>query len=198
MAVTKYSFETFTGNGSTTEFSLPFPFLNRSHVKVVVDGVTQALYADYTLDPSTGKVSFAVAPTSGAAITLYRLTPRGSYDRTVVFRDPSNLRAEDLNNASLQQLYIQQEEIDRRNASIRTEPADGTPSDPLEPLPESPQRAGRILAFDASGQPVVSSITLTQLQLLVELNPVALLTDVTDYGLISDSLVVASADYGTL
>jgi hypothetical protein len=198
MAASNYSFANFTGDGSTTQFTLAFPFLSRSHVKVYVDGVAKVLNTDYTIDQSTGRVTFASAPAAAAEISIYRLTPRATGDRTVVFVDPSNLKAEDLNNADLQQLYITQELLDRAQAAIRSEPSDGTPSDPLDPLPEVADRAERVLAFDEAGQPTVAPVTLTQLQLLAERNPIGLLSDVTDYGLIADGVVVASADYGSL
>ena len=198
MAVSNYSFANFTGDGSTTQFNLQFPFLSRSHVKVVIDGVTKVLNTDYTIDQTTGRLTFSSAPAAGASISIYRLTPRATGDRAVVFRDPSNLKADDLNNADLQQLYILQELLDRAQAALRSEPADGTPSDPLDPLPEVGERAERVLAFDEEGQPSVAPITITQLQLLAERNPIGLLADVTDYGLISDGTIVASADYGTL
>lgn len=198
MSASNYSFVNFTGDGATTQYTFQFPFLNRSHVKVYVDSVLKVLSTDYTIDASTGRVTFTVAPASGAAISIYRLTPRGESDRSVVFRDPSNLKAADLNASDLQQLYILQELLDRAQAAVRSEPVDGTPSDALDPIPEVADRAERILAFDIEGQPTVPAITLTQLALLVERNPIGLLTDVTDYGLLTDTVILASADYGTL
>lgn len=198
MAASNYSFANFTGNGSTTQFTIQFPFLNRSHVVVTVDGALKVLNSDYSLDVSTGRVTFVTAPTAGASIKIYRITPRAVGDRAVIFRDPSNLKAADLNNADLQQLYIIQEQLDRAQAAVRSEPADGTPSDPLDPIPEIAERAERVLGFDTAGQPTVPDITLTQLAVLAARNPIGLLPDVTDYGIISDTMVIASADYGTL
>jgi hypothetical protein len=196
--VSLYSYANYLGDGVTTQFSIPFPFLSKSHVKVYVDGSEKLLNSDYTVNIGSSRVEFTSAPAVGNSVKIYRLTPRAGSDRVVVFKDPSNLSAADLNNSDLQALYILQELLDRAQAYLRSEPADGTPSDPLDPLPELPERAEKVLAFDGAGQPSVAPITLTQLQLLAERNPIGLLANVTDYGLITDSTIVASADYGDL
>lgn len=198
MAVTSYSFRNFTGDGATSQFTFQFPFLNRAHIVVVVNGVIKTLNTDYTVNVTTSRVDFMTPPASGAAISVYRKTPRADTERVVVFRDPSNLRAEDLNNADLQQLFITQELIDRVGASVRSEPADGTPSDLLASLPPIAARAEKIFGFDLAGQPAVSPVTLTQLQLIAERNAVGLLPDVSDYGIISDSVVLVTTDYGLI
>ena len=63
---------TYTGNGSLTEYSFTFPYLEESDVKVSLDGVDQLTTA-YTLANAT-TISFNTAPANGVAIRIYRDT----------------------------------------------------------------------------------------------------------------------------
>ena len=44
-----YSPQTYTGNGSTTTFSIPFTFINSTDVKATVGGTAVAT-SDYSID----------------------------------------------------------------------------------------------------------------------------------------------------
>jgi hypothetical protein len=74
----------YTGNGTTTVFSVPFYFLDNTHLlvyKTTVAGVTStmALTTDYTVtgagSPSGGSITMAVAPSSGETIAILRNVP---------------------------------------------------------------------------------------------------------------------------
>ena len=67
MAVTQ---NTYTGDGSTVLFSFTFPYLETTDIKVSLDGSDTTAY---TLANAT-TVQFNTAPTSGAAIRIYRIT----------------------------------------------------------------------------------------------------------------------------
>ena len=43
-----FAIDTYTGNGSTTNFSVTFPYIEQSHIVVTVDGVTKTLTTHYT------------------------------------------------------------------------------------------------------------------------------------------------------
>ena len=43
-----FSVDTYTGNGSTTSYSVTFPYIEQDHVIVTVDGVTKTLSTDYS------------------------------------------------------------------------------------------------------------------------------------------------------
>ena len=47
-----FSVDTYTGNGSTTSFSVTFPYIEQAHVIVTVDGVTKTLSTDYSFSNS--------------------------------------------------------------------------------------------------------------------------------------------------
>lgn len=100
MAITQ---NTYTGNGSTTNYSFTFPYLETTDIKASINGtVTTA----FTLANAT-TVSFTSAPANGAAIRIYRETA----DTTPIasFNPGSAIRSQDLNDNYTQILYISQE-----------------------------------------------------------------------------------------
>ncbi|GAH01809.1 unnamed protein product, partial [marine sediment metagenome] len=43
-----YSYVNYTGNGELTNFSIPFPYLAKTHVKVFVQGILKTHNVHYT------------------------------------------------------------------------------------------------------------------------------------------------------
>jgi hypothetical protein len=117
------SYAQYAGNGSTTTFSVPFPYLLKAHVKLytgfsILSGTYTSLLVDgtdYTWTSST-QVQLSAAPANGVTLTVLRDTPDSS--QLVPWQDGSNLIAEDLNIADLQNLYVVQEQQDRNDAGI--------------------------------------------------------------------------------
>lgn len=69
---------TYTGNGSTKTFTVPFKFLASTDLVVTVGGITKALGPDYTVKGAgnaNGTVTTTTAPTSGTAVVITRSTP---------------------------------------------------------------------------------------------------------------------------
>ena len=105
-----YSRVTYTGDGAARGFSIPFLFLDRTHVTVKVAGVLKTLTTDYVwLTDST--IQFVTAPASPLSIFIERVTPTTT--RLVDFQDASVLTASDLDLSDNQNFYIGQEAIDR-------------------------------------------------------------------------------------
>ena len=104
MAVTENS---YTGNGSTTNYSFTFPYLKSTDVQVQVDAaVTTAWqFANATT------VQFNSAPANGAKIKILRDTNVDSLAAT--FYAGSAIKSEDLNDNYTQNLYKTQEVGDR-------------------------------------------------------------------------------------
>jgi hypothetical protein len=102
MAITE---NTYTGNGSLTEYSFTFPYLEESDVKVSLDGTVQPT-TEYSFANAT-TISFNTAPANGVAIRIYRETSQEAPPAT--FFAGSAIRASDLNENFLQQLYVAQE-----------------------------------------------------------------------------------------
>ena len=117
------SYATYTGNGSTTTFSVPFPYLLKAHVKLyigynILDGSYTSLLVDgtnYSWTSST-QVQLTTAPTGAQVLTIIRDTPDSS--QLVPWQDGSNLIAGDLDTADKQNLYVVQEQQDRNDAGI--------------------------------------------------------------------------------
>ncbi len=55
----------FTGNGSTTQYSLPFSYIATTHIKAYLDNVETALFS-----VSGSTVTFNTAPANAVAILI--------------------------------------------------------------------------------------------------------------------------------
>ena len=94
---------TYTGDGSTTNYSFTFEYIKQADVKVTLDDVatTAFTFANATT------LSMNTAPTSGAAIRIYRDTDIDVLNAT--FFPGSAIKAEDLNNNFTQTHFATQE-----------------------------------------------------------------------------------------
>ena len=113
-----YSYNVYTGNGSTTQFTIGFSYIRREHVKVYVAYVDTA----YTYVNNT-TVQLATAPGAGVRVEVRRVTPFAT--SLVDFADGSTLVAADLDTANLQNLYQVQELDDNDKQAIFVDPATG-------------------------------------------------------------------------
>ncbi len=117
------SYATYAGNGSTTTFSVPFPYLLKAHVKLYIGyNILNGAYTSELVDgtgftwTSATQVQCTTAPANGQILTILRQTP--STSRIVDWADGSNLVAADMDTADLQNLYVVQEQQDRNDAGI--------------------------------------------------------------------------------
>jgi polygalacturonase len=113
-----YSYNVYTGNGSTTQFTIGFSYIRREHVKVYVAFVDTA----YTYVNNT-TVQLATAPGAGVRVEVRRVTPATS--PLVDFADGSTLVAADLDTSNLQHLYLEQELDDSLKQTVFVDPATG-------------------------------------------------------------------------
>jgi hypothetical protein len=95
----------YTGNGSTTQYSITFPYIDVTHVKAYLNGT---LTSAYTISSST--LTFTTAPANGVVIRIERETPNNN--RLVDFTDGSVLTESDLDRSADQNFYIAQEITD--------------------------------------------------------------------------------------
>ena len=102
MAVTQVN---YTGNNSTTNYSFTFPYLDKTDVKVRIDGTTQPTTAYSFANATT--ISMDTAPSTGAKIVIFRDTNNDSKKGS--FYAGSAIKAEDLNDNFDQILYTAQE-----------------------------------------------------------------------------------------
>lgn len=111
----------YQGNGSTTDFSVPFDYLAKKFVKVTVDSREKlgGDYGDITKDyffVDKTTIRFNTAPASGAEIIIRRYT--SATDRIVSFKDASVLRAKDLDVSTIQTIHIAEEGRDIINDAL--------------------------------------------------------------------------------
>ena len=111
----------YTGDGTTTDFTVPFDYLAKKFVKVSV-GLTVLEGGDYGdtskdyyfIDKTT--VRLKTAPQAGAEVTVRRYT--SATDRIVSFKDASILKATDLDTSSIQTIHIAEEGRDVINDAL--------------------------------------------------------------------------------
>lgn len=111
----------YTGDGATTDFTVPFDYLAKKFVRVSL-GVTILKGGDYGdtskdyyfLDKT--KVRLKVPPQVGEALTIRRYT--SATDRVVSFKDASVLKATDLDVSAVQTIHIAEEARDIINDAL--------------------------------------------------------------------------------
>lgn len=105
-----FSFRSYTGDGSTVLFAVPFPYLAQAHVKVYVNDVLQV--SGYTWTTSAS-IQFDTAPPAPdddlPNIVIRRETP---VNPLVTYTNAASLKASNLNVDSKQALYVSQEIAD--------------------------------------------------------------------------------------
>lgn len=112
---------TYIGNGTQTDFSIPFDYLKKSFVRVYVDNtlLTGGDYGDttadyYFLDKTT--VRLKTPPAEDIEVTIRRYT--SATERIVSFEDASILKATDLDTSQLQSFHIAEEARDVINDAL--------------------------------------------------------------------------------
>jgi len=119
---------TATGNGSTKQFSIPFPYVKKDHIVVALNNVANTNFTFIndttiefdTLSSATSTQEASGAPKTGVGIEISRDTPLTN--ALVDFVDGSTLTAGDLDTAVLQLLYGIQEAKDEAALGIQNTP----------------------------------------------------------------------------
>lgn len=110
------TYTTYTGDGATTTFAVPFPFINSTHVYATVDEVLTSITI------TGGNAEFSVAPANSTAIVIYRATPLD--ESMVTFA--SRINDTDLNVSRRQVIYALEEYIESASDPNAPTPTDGT------------------------------------------------------------------------
>lgn len=103
----------YEGDGTKTDFTVPFDYLKKSFVTVRLGTGTPLTGGDYGdtgsdyyfLDKTT--IRLKVAPLSGESLTIRRYT--SATERVVTFKDASILKATDLDTSQVQAFHIAEE-----------------------------------------------------------------------------------------
>lgn len=150
----------YNGDGSTLDFSVPFPFQADADIGVIATtlgvDVTKALSTDYTVSgegtTGGGNVRFVVAPASGTTITIFRdldLNQTRSFSYNREFPTATVTAAADKAMQATQQLYEQIKRV-RRISVANAEIPELTVAD----------RAGTVDGYDANGAPTQYSASV--------------------------------------
>ncbi len=153
------------GNGVSTVFAYGFKILQAADLKVTVNGV---IVTNYTVagvrNPSGGSITFTPAPANGAAIRIAR---NMAILRGTDYQFNGALPADTLNDDQDAPVMMIQQIDEKVSRAIRVPDSD---AGALVELPVAAARAGRLLAFDGSGQPTaIPSVTGTAVQLALDL-----------------------------
>lgn len=148
----------YTGDGVTVAFAVPFPFFDASDLLVIertiADGAeaTKTLNVDYTVaggGGSTGTVTAGSAPGATVQWVILRATPLTQLiDYVSNDGFPAETHEDGLDRAAMRDQEVQ-EKLDR---TLKFPIGDADTLDPA--LPSSVDRAGKVLGFDANGNPV--------------------------------------------
>ena len=112
----------YAGDGTRTDFTVPFDYLKKSFVTVRLGAGTTLTGGDYGdtssdyyfLDKTT--IRLKVAPASGESLTIRRYT--SATERVVTFKDASILKATDLDTSQMQAFHIAEEGRDAINDAL--------------------------------------------------------------------------------
>lgn len=143
----------YTGSAGTGPYAFTFEVLSQTDIDVYVDSVLKTLTTDYTVTINangTGFVTFNSAPGSSTRITIV-----GARDIT---RASDYVTGGDFTAASLNVELDQQTIFNQQNAEALGRAIIAPVTDPASinmVLPVQTSRAGKILAFDSQGNPVV-------------------------------------------
>tara|TARA_A100001037_G_scaffold79807_1_gene71803 strand:- start:252 stop:2054 length:1803 start_codon:yes stop_codon:yes gene_type:complete len=110
-----FAIDTYTGNNSTTSFSVTFPYIEQAHVIVSLDGVTKTITTDYTFT-NASTITFTTAPATGVVIKFTRSSNRTT--RLVDYQDGSTLTEATLDQDGNQSFFMAQEAIDVTENSL--------------------------------------------------------------------------------
>ena len=141
----------YTGDNSTTAFSVTFPYTESSQIKVFLGGTLQTITTHYTLTSpgATGTVTFGTAPGSGVIVSLIRET---DYLQGVDYVNNDALDAETLEKA-FDKLTMMAQQLDNKieGAVGFDETVSDSDTTSLKLAAGTTDLAGKLLAFDSTG-----------------------------------------------
>jgi hypothetical protein len=150
----------YTGSAGTGPYSFSFPVLTQSDLAVYKNAAKLTLTTDYTVTINsangTGSVTLVSAATGSDRITIIGAR---TIERTTDFVTAGDLKASSLNEQLDSQIIMIQQLAEENKRTLKApqyDPAaveDGGTVNMV--LPVAASRAGKTLAFDASGNPVV-------------------------------------------
>lgn len=152
----------YSGNGTSTIFAVPFYFLANSQLAVVLRSsagveTPQVLGTNYTVTGAGvltgGSITMTVAPPTGSTLVIARNVP---LTQETDLQPNDRLPAETLEQ-SIDKLTMIAQQLDEANDRTLKYPVSDSAS-LSSVLPGSSDRAGKFLKFDNDGEPIVQSL----------------------------------------
>ena len=120
MATSRKTIATYRGTGTQKTFAFNFDYLQKSFIKVSINGTVLTYGIDYTV--TNRQVDLLVAPAVDVLVVVYRETSTG---RLVSWEDASVLRAADMTLFEVQLLHIAEETQDKvQDSGMALDPED--------------------------------------------------------------------------
>ncbi|CAB4120771.1 hypothetical protein UFOVP5_8 [uncultured Caudovirales phage] len=154
----------FTGNGVRTAFAFDFTAVAANDIAVQVNGstISSTLYTVVLSSSGTGTVTFSIAPTSGASILI---VANPDFLQETVYENQGAYNLDTVNKTN------RRDAVRSHWLAVALTRAILVPiGETLGLLPAASARAGKFLAFDASGQLSTSSGTGTDAGLRTDLS----------------------------
>ncbi len=151
------SFKRYAANGVATVYAIPFLLLAAADLQVTLDGeLVTSGFTVIGLGSNTGQIQFAAAPAGD--LLLQRVVP---FQRLTDYQDNGDLLSGTVNR-DLDRLWLAVQELRRDDGRALVV----SPLEPegIPPLPVRALRQLRMLAFDLTGNPIPSNLTLEQLE----------------------------------
>jgi alpha-tubulin suppressor-like RCC1 family protein len=164
----------YVAGGATTEFAVPFYFLDVTHIEVVVTdtaGVesTKVLNTDFIVSgagsPSGGTVTFTAAPTAGHTVAILRNVPM---TQLVDYVSGDNFPAETHEQALDKLTMIAQYLYDLLQRSLKYPTSETNTANYI--LPAAVARQNTLLGYDAAGNMVLMALDAGALTLIAPVN----------------------------
>lgn len=165
-----YTPASFNGSGTTGPFSFSFRILDKTHIKVekvvgttvttLTEGVGAGQYSIVLVAAglSGGQITLGTALANGERLIVSRVTPRTQLEKLADLR---RFNAEIHERAFDKATMVIQETEYQGSAAVKFPTAD-TPG-LNQTLPVDGSRANKVMGFNGSGEPVVTDLTVAQL-----------------------------------
>lgn len=155
----------YTGNGATLAFAVPYQYYDQTHLKVYVNAVLQTLTTHYTVSPTTntphgtvgGTVTFLIAPANGLNVLIIRQVPN---TQTATLQDLSLFPATTVEQMSDLLTFANQQQDETAGRAI-TIPITSTLSSVSIPDPALTANQGKYLQTVSTGLQLVTGLTGT-------------------------------------
>lgn len=107
------TYQLYAGDGSNRNFSVPFPYLDKSHVTVKLNEVETGAFTWL----SGASIQMTTAPAAGVVVDVRRVTPTGT--PPVDFTDGSILSEAELDLVAVYSAYLSEESGDVSKSALR-------------------------------------------------------------------------------